>query len=325
MSKKSKMLAGATVVAAGPSGLRRLAAGCLMLVLLGGLMLGALMGFAAWTARHSSSSKGAVALPCPPQAVAVVWSTRDAPQAARDAVTGALRQAGRRPTTSGWETGAQRDLVVVWSPGTGTSVSTTSAPVKLTLGAVPTAAQVRAALGARQAPCAAPAEAKTAPASAQPQESAQKPSAGRSWPWERGWSVTGWLGVVLAVWWLAGPNLVRGVARVLGMGLWPLRLGWRKSQRAAYRRRLRQGEQPVEWPMKPSPGQRWAEDPQALRDRRSYRQQIAKTEPERRKALRASIRQERLTGTGIGPVTLWQRIYRTPAPEGAPGKNGVSA
>jgi len=323
MSKKSKALAGATAVAAGPSGMRRVAAGCLLVVLLGGLALGALLGFAAWTATHSGDESAA--LPCPPQPVAVVWSTKAAPTAAREAVTEAVREAGREPATGGWGAEEKRDLVVVWSAGTSMTASTTSDPVKLTLGAVPTAAQVRAALGARLAACAAPAKTKTAPTPAAPSRGGHERPGGFSWPWERGLGTTGALGLALGAWWLVGPSLVRGVGRGFAALLWPLRLSWRKAQRAAYRRHLAQGLDGAAWPLRVSPGQRWHENDQAMHDRRPFRQQIAEGEPERRAALRKSIREERLAGTGFGPAPLWRHIYRTPAPEraGAPKKEEV--
>lgn len=133
--------------------------------------------------------------------------------------------------------------------------------------------------------------------------------------------MTGGLTLALATWWLAGPNLVRASWRAL----WPLRLARRNWQRWGYRRRLARGERPAEWPLRVSPGQRWDEDPETMRDLRTYRQQIAQSEPERRAALREAIREERLAGTGLGPASLWRAIYRQPAPQGAPGNEGVSA
>lgn len=319
MSRKRQALAGATAVATGPSGLRRLLAGCLMVILLGGLALGALFGFAAWTAKHSGNEASAP-LPCPPSSVAVAWSTKDAPSAAREAVAEAIRGSGRKPVSAGWETSEERDLVIVWSPGTGTAVSTTSSPVKLTLGAVPTAADVREALGARLAPCGATATPSATAAPQEPQQPAQGTGEGRVWPWERGLGTTGALGLTLAVWWLAGPNLARGAWRAV----WPVRLGRRRWQRWGYRRARRRGVVPAEWPLRVSPGQRWDESREAMGDKRTYRAQIADGEPERRAALREAIREERLAGVGIGPASLWRFIYRAPN-GGAPEMEEVSS
>lgn len=325
MSKRGKALATTAAVAAGPSGIKRLLAGCLMVVLLGGLALGALLGFAAWTTRDADREPKS--LPCPPETVAVIFTPRlGTPAEVPAAVEQALREAGRKTRAGGWGSGEERDLVVSWTPGSTTRVSSGSGPTRITLGKVPTAAEVTEALGARLAPCEAETEA-TAPVPAEPQEPAQEAAGGVSWPWERGWSVTGWLGLAVGAWWIAGPNLLRGGWRVLGIALWPLRLGWRKAQRGAYGRRLRQGsELPAEWPEPPSPGQRWHEDEAAMHDRRTYRAQIAAGEPERRAALRGAIREERLGGWGIGPASLWRVIYRHPAPEGAgaPEKEEVS-
>ena len=137
--------------------------------------------------------------------------------------------------------------------------------------------------------------------------------------------MAGWLGLALAVWWTAGPIFARGFTRVLGTVLWPVRLGWRRAQRWGYRRRLAQGLLPAAWPLRVTPGQRWHESAEAMHDRATFRARIKAGEPLRRAALRASIRAERLEGTGVGPASFWARIYRTPAPEGAPEKNGVSA
>lgn len=213
MSKMSKAATTASVVAQGPAGARRLAAGCLVVVLLGALMIAGLVAFGAWTAKNSHDA-ARLPLPCPPQTVAVAYSTKDAPNAAREAVTEAIRASGRTPIPGGWGD-KDRDLVVVWSPGSDLRVSSGSNPVRLTLGAVPTAAEVREALGARLAACGAtPTPSDTAAPSA-PQETAQGAPKGFSWPWERGLSTTGALGVLIGLWWLAGPSLVRGAWRVL--------------------------------------------------------------------------------------------------------------
>lgn len=321
MKRAPKIVGATAAVAAGPSGVRRLLAGCLMIVLLGGLALGGFLAFAAWTAQHSNQAPSA--LPCPPATVAVAVSTQVAPKGVREAVEQALRQAGREPVKGGWGGEERRDLVVVWSPGSTTSVSRSSDPVKITLGAVPSAAEVTEVLGGRLAPCAAPAKPSAAPAPVEAQEPAQSAPGGTSWPWERGWGVTGWLALTVALWWLAGPNMLRwGWA-----SLWPLRLAWRTAQRSIYQRAIRRGVLPREWPLRVTPGQRWHESAEAMHDHRTHRAQTRKSEPARRKALWASIREERLEGTGIGPASLWRRIYHTPAPQrvGAPESEGVSS
>lgn len=322
MSKKSKALAATAAVAAGPSGLKRLFAGCLMVLLLGGLMLGALLGFAAWLGHRVDREPST--LPCPPETVAVAVSTKDAPGEVREAVEEALRGAGREPVTGGWGAGLERDLVIAWTPGSTTRVSGGSSPTTITLGAVPTADEISEALGDRLEPCEAEAEPTTVPEPVETEEAAQDAPGGLSWPWERGWSTTGWLALAVATWWLAGPNLMRWA----WAACWPVRLGWRTAQRTAYRRGLQRGVLPREWPEKVPPGQRWHEDASAMHDPRLYRAQIAEAEPERRAALGEARRAERLEGQGIGPAALWRVIYRTPAPEpgqGAPETEGVSA
>ncbi|OIJ35437.1 hypothetical protein BK826_08075 [Rothia kristinae] len=323
MSKRSKALATTAAVAAGPSAIKRLAAGCLMVVLLGALILGALFGFAAWLSHRSE--QGPESLPCPPATVAVAVSTQDAPVEVREAVEAVLREAGREPVEGGWGGGLERDLVVAWTPGAETRVSGGSNPTTITLGAVPTGAEVTEALGGRLAPCEAEAEPTTAPEPVETEEAAQVAPGGLSWPGERGWSTTGWLSLAVATWWLAGPNLVRGA----WAALWPVRLGWRTAQRWGYRRGLARGVLPTEWPAHVNAGQRWHEDGGAMHDQRTYRQQITKGEAERRRALSEYRRAERLEGLGIGPAILWRAIYRAPAPEpvpraGAPENKGVS-
>lgn len=321
MSKKGTALATGAAIAAGPSGLRRLLGGCLVVVLILGLGFAALLAFAAWSARQDSG-EGA-ALPCPPESVAVAWSPQDIPAEVREAVEDALHGAGRETTAGGWAQGQSRDLVIIWTPGVEDRLSTGSSPTKLTLGEVPTAAEVEALLGDRLDSCAPePTEEPTeAQEPAQEAESDDESNpVGISWPWQRGWSPVAGIGLAATLWWVAGPNLARGTWRAL----WPVRLGWRKAQRWAYRRRLRRGEEPAVWPARIEPGQRWHEDPKVMHDRRTARQQIAETEPERRVALRERIREERLSGTGIGPASMWQVLYRVPKPEGAPEKEEVS-
>lgn len=322
MSKKGLAAAG-VAVAAGPSGLRRFAGGCLVVVLILGLGFAALLGFAAWSARQHGG--GGSSLPCPPAPVAVAYTPRDATPEVREAVEEALRGAGREPVPGGWGEGMERDLVVIWSPGVEDRLSVGTAPSKLTLGEVPTAEHVTDLLGDRLASCAPePTEEPTeAPEPAQEAESDDESGpVGISWPWQRGWSPVASVALAVVAWWVAGPNLVRWTWRAL----WPARLGWRKAQRWTYRRRLARGYLPAEWP-EPIPAcQRWHEDDGAMHDKRTHRQQVAGTEPEQRAALREAIREERLSGTGVGPASLWRLIYRVPAPaEGAPEMTEVSS
>lgn len=310
MSKRSKALAATAAVAAGPSGIKRLAAGCLMVVLLGALILGALFGFAAWLSHRSE--QGPESLPCPPATVAVAVSTQDAPVEVREAVEAVLREAGREPVEGGWGGGLERDLVVAWTPGAETRVSGGSNPTTITLGAVPTGAEVTEALSGRLEHCESKTEPTTSPEPVETQEPAQDAPGGITWPWERGWSTTGWLGFVVALWWLAGPNL----ARWSWAALWPVRLGWRRVQRWGYRRGLAQGVLPTEWPERVPAGQRWHESTEAMHDHATHRAQTADGEPERRAALRERLREERLEGIGVGPASLWRLIYRAPAPRG---------
>lgn len=318
MSRATKMAGATAAVAAGPSGIKRVLAGCLMLVLLGGLLLGALLGFAAWLSARSDREP--VSLPCPPATVAVAISTQAAPASVRKAVETALREADREPVQGGWGAGLERDLVVAWTPGAQTRVSSGDNPTTLILGAVPSAAEVTEALGPRLAPC--EAEATPAPKPDEAGEPAPEAPGGFSWPWQRDWSATGWASLAVGVWWLAGPNVVRwGWA-----ALWPVRLGWRTAQRSAYRCALRRGVLPREWPERVTPGQRWHESAEAMHDHRMLRSQTAESEDERRAALRDQRRTERLEGLGLGAAALWRLIYRVPAHEGqgAPEKNGVS-
>lgn len=313
MSRTSKALAGATAIATGPSGLRRLAGGCLVVALLLGLGLAGLLAFAAWSARNSEGGL----LPCPPGTVAVAWSTDAAPGAARKAVDQALTAAGRKPVGGGWGTGKDRDLVVVWSPGAATRMGA-GEPARLILGQTPTTAEVRSALGARLAPCeTAPSPSATA-APVEPQGPGEE-AGGLSWPWERRLGTSGLLGLGIGLWWLAGPNL----ARVLWRVLWPLRLTWRRMQRATYRRRLRRGQWPAEWPLLVSAGQRWHESAAAMHDRQGFRAQIAEGEPERKASLRDEIRAS-LTGQRGSWASVMRLAYRVPAHKGAPEREGVS-
>lgn len=73
MGRKTKLAAAGAVVAR-PSGLRRLGAILLVLLLIGGLLLGALVGVGLWLA--SKAPERATVLPCE---VAVAYSPSDLP------------------------------------------------------------------------------------------------------------------------------------------------------------------------------------------------------------------------------------------------------
>lgn len=311
MRKSTKVIA---AVAAGPSGLRRFLGLVLVVVLIAGLGFAALMALGVWSASQSGDDDSS--LPCPPDEVAVAFTPKDAPAEVQQAVEAALADAGREVTKGGWGEGQERDLVVVWTPGSDDRLSGSTSPSKLTLGSVPTAAEVTDLLGDRLAACESSSPTPTPAEAEEPAEQPQESAPGFEWPWAGGVTPAAGIGLAAGLWWLVGPNAVRAAGR----GLWPLRLGWRRMQRSNYRRRLARGWEPAEWPGRISPGQRWHEDDKALHDHRGYRQQVSETEPERRTALREAIREERLAGTGIGPARLWRRVYRTPVTEDTPAE-----
>lgn len=323
MKRSKKAISGAAAVAAGPSGLRRLLGGCLTIVLLGGLGLAALTTLATWLATNGGDDRGGDGvLPCPPETVAIAYVPHDLPETIRKAVEGALEDAGRIPVMGGYGEGQSRDLQVSHWPTTldpRPPMASGRLFPDLRLETIPTRQEVAAALGERLSPCE-----PVVPVTEE--EHPEQYSVNPSWPWARSWTSGSVVGVGVAGWWLAGPQLVRGVVLVL----WPLRLAARRWQRWEYRRSLASGSLSTEWPMEVELGQLWHENPEAMRDRRTPRQQHAENEPERRQALRMCIREERLRGDGIMPARLWQLVYRTDADEGpiktkgAPKKEGVS-
>lgn len=318
MGRKARVVAGATAVVAGPSGMRRFAGGCLVVILLGVLVLAGGIALIAWLGTHGGGDADS-GLPCPPSPVQVRY-TGNPPAAVRDRVTEVIAASGRTVATT--TDPAADDIAVAWSPG-GTSYA---GQRDLRVASQPTAAWLRSALGDRLTTCKPKATAQPAKT---PTKGAAKPTAtpkskpdtelpSITWPWSGGWTPVASLALALAVWWLAGPNMLRGAWRAVLAVLWPMRLTWRRAQRWAYRRRLRRGQVPDEWPERLSPGQRWHEDESAMRDRRTPRAQVRETERARRAALRAAIRAERLAGTGVGPVSLWRLIYRVPDNNAAP-------
>lgn len=317
MGRKAKLAAGATAIVAGPSGMRRFAGGCLVVLLLGVLALAAGVALIAWLGSRGGSESSA--LPCPPAAVQIRY-TGNPPGGVRDQVAEVITASGRTVATT--TDPAADDIAVAWSPG-GTSYA---GQRDLRVASQPTAAWLRSALGDRLSACQA---ASADPSAAAPKTSDQdrtSPLPGVSWPWSGGWTTTATLGVGLIAWWIAGPNVARGAVR----SLWPLRLAGRRWQRTTYRWRLRRGFWPAEWPDPLPPGQRWHESPEAMTDHRTPRSQTREDEPARRAAMRAVIRQERIAGNGVGPARAWRVIYRVPdnneAPmEGAPEMQEVSS
>lgn len=308
MGRKAKMAAGATaVVVSGPSGLRRTLGGCLVVGLLAILVLGGGAGVLTWLgSRALSSDTGA--LPCPPETVQVHY-LGDPPPAVREQVEAVIAASARKVGAT--EDREVRDLRVVWTPGT----DPVARPALLRLGEVPTRGWVERALAGRLTDCEAAEAAEPVPAAEKPAEGPPISLPDVQWPWSQGWTATTGLAVGLAVWWVAGPNLLRAGWRGALAALWPLRLAGRHGQRWRYRHRLRKGWLPTEWPDVPSPGQRWHEDATAMRDHRTPRQQARATEPARRAAVRDAVRAERLGGTGLGPAQLWQAVYREGAPK----------
>lgn len=324
MGRKTRMAtagAGAGAVLAGPSGARRLLGSCLMVLLLGGLLLGVGAGALAWLATNNPGGESSP-LPCAPNPVAIAYSGADIPADVRKAVKDALTRTGRISAIGGYGSDEGRDLAVSWWPTSlnpePPQASDSSDPVVLRLMTAPTAAEVTAALGDHLRPCAEPSPTHSPTTHGEDNEDADF-----LWPWEHGWTGSSALLLAVAAWWTVGPPVVRQAGRLARDGVWPLRLVWRRGQRRAYLRQLNKGWlTPALWPNWVEPGQRWVENAEAMHDRRTPRQQAKSTEPERRAALRAAIRTERLTGDGILPARLWRSIYRTPT-EGAPKTEGV--
>lgn len=338
MGRKARLAAGATAVVVagkGGGGIKRVAVGCLTMLLLGILILGGGLALLAWlgTSDGGGITGESEAWPCPPDAVQVDYAPAT-PQAVRERVESVIRASGRTVETT--DDYAEREIRIVWAPW-GDSYAGRGA---LRLHERPTREWLEAGLGERLTPCAAETADETSGAS---EGAAEEPPEGLvaaeddeggatsalpslSWPWSGGWTATAWLGAALAAWWLMGPNAVRAAWSALQAGLWPVRLGWRRWQRRRYRRALRVGIVPAAWPERPTSGQRWHEDESAMRDRQRPRRQVAETEPARRAAMRALVREERLAGQ-FGPARLWRLIYRGPASPtdgvGAPESKGV--
>lgn len=317
MGKKGKAVAAGAAVAAGPSGLRRVAGGCLAVVLLIALAIAGLVALATYMASRDGGLGGDddVGLACPPDEVAVAYTPAEQPEGVQDAVEDALTDAGREITAGGYDEGQSRDVVVSWWQASDPNPPEVSgrSTVSLRLQEVPTAEEVQAALGGHLTPCEDPEpteEPDEAPEEAQEQEEEDEGSSQPfAWPWASGWSPVVGIGLAVAAWWLVGPQVVHWTWEAF----WPVRLTIRKLQRWQWRREVAREEHTLPtWPEPPIPGERWDTNPEAMRDHRTFRQQIRQTEPERRAVLRERIREGRLRGEGILPVRLWRVLYRVP-------------
>lgn len=286
-TKAAGMAAGATAVALQPGGLRRVGAGCLLVLLIGVLVMGGGIAALAWWA-----SRPPAGLPCPPAAVRVTWGTPKPPQAAREAVTAAVERSGRKVRAVGAGKGPT-DVQLIWTAGSPLYVGTVERPVVVRVGTQVTATQIRAALAERDhlPTCGAASPTEEHAPAAEPVGHAWR------WPWQTAPTLAATAAVVLAAWWAVGPEVARLTGRGLRAATWPVRLGWRRWERFLWRRWTRgvKDEWPVLWPALPSRGQRWAEDPGALKDHRGPRRQDRDggREPQRKAALRVQIAKER--------------------------------
>lgn len=259
MSKKAGMAAaaaGASVTQ--PGGLRRFAGGCLVVLILAGLVLGGLVAGLRWWATRPPAP-----LPCPaegPVRVSLASGAGKPGKSLQAALSAVLADAGRGvETVSG--TGGDVRLVEAFA-GTDDVQVYAENPVIVRAPAGSGKAEIRAALGQyRLASCTAD------PAPAQQGGPARTPSS--PWATAEPAELAGLAG--LLGWWLVGPETLRA----LGRAAWPVRRAWRRWE-ICWWRRWKQGfwgEWPAEAPMKPSRGQRWAENPETLGDRRTPRQQ----------------------------------------------------
>lgn len=256
MSKKAQIAAAAAGAAVTqPGGLRRFAGGCLVVLLLAGLIMGGLVAGLAWWAQRPSA-----ALPCPANGAVRISLASGAGKPSRGLLTtvqALLADAGRDTEVV---KGGTADLRVVQAFGASDPVQTYGeTPVTLRAAAGASKAQVKAALGDRLAVCSA--------SSTVPSQGGPAPVTGS--PWATATPATLSLVLAVIVWWGAVPETVRA----LGRACWPLRLAWRRLESRWWLWKRRRGERPMEPPVEPSRGQRWAEDPKAMRDRRSPGQQ----------------------------------------------------
>lgn len=201
-SKTAALAVGATAAAVQPGGLRKVGAGCLLVLLIGVLVASGGLAALAWWANRPPSG-----LACPatgPVTVQVAKTWPAAPKAAREAVVGALEDSGRKVRVV--ETDAA--VRVVWVSSAPLAVSRTEAPVVVTVGGRVSAAEVKAALAQKGHLPSCDADPKPAPA---------EPSvpAGWRWPWQAGATLAASALLALAAWWAIGPEATRLVGRGL--------------------------------------------------------------------------------------------------------------
>lgn len=235
MGKAGKAVAAGTAVASGPSGLRRLAGGgCLVVLLL-------LVGMAGCTAVLVSLGGGGgggvgsgdgsgvdPSWPCPPDAVLIRYGPDGAgwvPQADKTATAEVLADVIERSGRAVEETDERNEtLLVNWS-GIEDEQGVNGGRDTIRLGSPPTRAWVQEALGERIEPCIDPDDAT---ATAQPTGGAeppaepsaadgaegdaqgpQAPAPSITWPQLKGTALVAV--AVLAAWWIAGPPVVRAL------------------------------------------------------------------------------------------------------------------
>lgn len=130
---------------------------------------------------------------------------------------------------------------------------------------------------------------------------------------------TGWplpVLIVVAVYWLAGPELGRAA-------LWRLRVLGRRLQLWHWTRERDEGWPRTPYPETPRPGEVWEAAPDRMKaDRRCWREILADLSPNRAYDLRALRRDERLEGRLGG---LWRMVYQTKKGQGTKNKKGFSS
>jgi len=197
MKRSRKALATGAAIAAGPNGLRRLlgAALILALVVLLGLTMLAVIGKNA--GGHDEP------YPCAPAVTTVKFTPDDTPSQVRMMVEEALTAEGRSPKIVDYGDGERPDLVVSWWPTRDPNPPQLQGRA-LRLESEPTVENVTVALKARLASCEddSPTSATEAPVPAAPGPQAV------TWS-----SPVTLFGSAIALWWLAGPWMVRGAVK----------------------------------------------------------------------------------------------------------------
>lgn len=209
-SKAAGLAAGATAAAVQPGGLRKVAAGCLLIALIGVLVLGGGLAALAWWANRPP-----VGLSCPatgPVRLQVAQTTPEAPKSAERAITAALEDAGRKVKAIG---AGEADVRVVWVPSAPLTVSRTESPIVITVGGKVTTAEVKSALTQKGHLPSCSVTPNPAPAPA-------APGPGWRWPWQGEATLAAVALLTLAAWWAVGPEAAHQVGkglRALGGGL----------------------------------------------------------------------------------------------------------